>query len=232
MGIQEQIPGANKRLEGHEAFEAIIKDISLVAPLNYRQTMFRKWKQVAETALNMHRGPEHPATVEFKAIEFSGPFPRSPLDPPVTEKDKQLYASGLEKARKILEASRIELKAIKDAQIPPPAPIPGFHIRPMAGIGRHEPAVFPPKLMGNESAPAEGIRIVARAGTNVPVSLDDYLLMTDDPIEQRLVIRLRDTIEAPGSSWEGVRDILGELWWHKREAVQKLLPIILKRPGM
>ena len=227
MATPEQNQGQPKRPEAHEAFEAILKDLAMIGTLNYRHTNFRKWKQVVETALVMYRGEGHPDTVSFKAIEFSGPFPRSPLDPPVTEKDKLMYSFGLEKTKGILEETLAEFRAIKGAEAPTPSA--GFQIRPMDSLGRVLTPVTGPEPIRNEAPPPGGIRIVARAGTNVPVSLDDYLRCTDDPMEQGLVLRLKEVLEKPGSSWEGVRDILAELWWHKRESVQKLLPIILKR---
>ena len=84
-------------------------------------------------------------------------------------------------------------------------------------------------LPRHDAVPLGGLKIVARSGTIVPTGLDDVLRGIEDPQEQELVMRLQEILAAEAPAWEAVKGVLADMWWYRREFVQKILPIILKR---
>lgn len=238
--MNEQKTGIAKAPDPEKALEAILKDLEMIKTLNYRHSTFRKWKEVVGKALDMFAGAEHPRTGEFRKLEFSGPFPRSPMEPAVTDKDVLMYALGVDKTREILEAVREEVRerrqaeaeaegarkaesggfrlskvAVPRSQVPPA----GTRIEPQAGT----------ELPRHSSVPADGLKIVARAGGAIPTTIEAYINTLADEEERALTVMLAQVLQNPDAKWAEVRDVLAEIWWHRRDSLQKVIPIILKR---
>jgi len=244
MGPTDTSNGKAKLPDPEQGISAILKDWEMIKTLNYRHTNFRKWKQVVETALNVYVGPVHPKTMEFLAIEFNGPFPRSPMEPPVTEKDKKMYAEGLDKTKAILEAVQAELKVQAEAkaaeeeanELKNAKEGTGFQLKRVAVPKSQAPApggriqaTSAMDLQRHESVPTGGLKIVARAGGIIPTTMEDFIKTLDDDHEKELALLLQQVTENPEATWNDVKNVLAEIWWYRRESVQKIIPVILKR---
>ena len=59
-----------------KALETMLGDLEKVKPLNYRHSLFTRWKQIVQQALSKFLGPEHPQTVAFSQLVFHGPMPK------------------------------------------------------------------------------------------------------------------------------------------------------------
>jgi hypothetical protein len=161
-----------------KAFETILAELEKVKPLNYRSSLFTRWKQIVQAALTRFLGPDHEHTSAFSALVFHGPMPKSPMDPPVSDKDKAAYEASVTKTAGILCAIILALKppvvpdlppgigaaptpepaALKsppDAAFPaPPTPDPGFKLvfKPSDTVAKFAQAAPPPP-------PVEGAEI-------------------------------------------------------------------------
>jgi hypothetical protein len=140
--------------EALKAFQTIFAEMEKVRPLNYRSRLFTNWKSIVQTALARFLGADHPSTAAFAGLVFHGPMPKSPMDPPVSQKDIEGYENAMAATTKILEeliaSLSSELPAPAAAIPPPPAsiippPPPGLGT-PAAGssIGRPSAMAFPP----------------------------------------------------------------------------------------
>ena len=113
-------------------FETILGDLEKVRSLNYRHALFQKWRQLVQMALNRFLGPDHPVNREFAAMEFHGPLPKPPNEPPVSERDVQAYATAMSRVeamvRELLSSYRVAAPSRAPAEdapvaaVPPPAP--------------------------------------------------------------------------------------------------------------
>ena len=102
---------------------------------------------------------------------------------------------------------------------PPPPPAAGNELRSTHDFERHAGPV-----------PAGGIKIVSRSGTSTPTStLEQMIDATEDPQQKALLVSIKDAVDAPDGTWLAVKNALAELWWANRDAVSKLLPLILRR---
>src|SRR5678810_421782 len=82
--------------EALKAFQTISAEMEKVRPLNYRSALFTNWKKIVQVALTRFLGEEHPSTATFSGLVFHGPMPKSPMDPPVSQKDIDAYNSAME----------------------------------------------------------------------------------------------------------------------------------------
>jgi hypothetical protein len=241
--------GKPKLPDGTAAFNAIIKDIGVVFHLDYRHATFKKWHQVAGTALDMFLGPMHPKTLEFQALPFKhAETPETPEGNPVPEDDELTYSASLETTKGILEfalnecrecdeAEARRLKRLKDAP-PAPAEAPPMEIHiirsntPGGSVHFDVAGSAKPHEMGEAEIgenPAGEMKIVARTGATGALSLENFAKGLDDPKERELVTRLREVVDDPGSSWSDVKMVLEEIMDARRETALRLLPIIVKR---
>ena len=126
MAALEFAPGIDPA-QATKAFETILADLEKVRPLNYRSSLFTRWKQFVQQAMARFLGPDHPDTVAFSALVFHGPMPKSPMDPPVSDKDKAAFDASMAATAEILTGILIGIKgsmpgapgAIADAPAPP-----------------------------------------------------------------------------------------------------------------
>src|ERR1043166_8614266 len=107
-------PGARAD-EALKAFQTISAELEKVRPLNYRSAMFTNWKKIVQVALSRFLGEEHPATTQFAGLIFHGPMPKSPMDPPVSQKDAEAYAAAM-------DATTVLMKELVSELAPAAAP--------------------------------------------------------------------------------------------------------------
>lgn len=270
-------PGA-KPEEALKAFQTISAELDKVRPLNYRSPLFTNWKKIVQVALTRFLGEEHPTTLAFTGLTFHGPMPKSPMDPPVSQKDIDAYASAMEATTALINEligglSPTPAPAVAPATpaIPEPTPlsqpapvrtaIPGMFSSPPppppveadsgfrvtrgtsstlmqfpegAGPTHSQPPAASagaahdlPRHSGG--IPEGGLKIVSRSGVQSATTLDQYLSNVTDDIEREIVTSLRDAMNDPDCRWETIKHYLAELWWQKKESIQKILPIILRR---
>ena len=238
--------------DGSVAFAAIIKDIGLVFHLDYRHATFKKWHMVAETALDMFLGPLHPKTLEFHSLPFKhAESPDIPEDKAVTHEDEMTYSAGLESSKSILEYAQNECRECEESEIrrinrlkeaalanggaPVEQKPVEFKIIRSTAPGGSVHINFGMAAKPSQEAEAEladdpvgGIKIVARAGATGAQTLEAFIKGTDDPQERDLIIRLREVLDNPGSSWTDVKMIMEEILDFRRETALRLFPIIIK----
>lgn len=106
--------------EARKAFEMILGEMDKVRPANYRSPIFTRWKQIVGAAFVRFLGPEHLLTIGFTSLVFHGPMPKSPMDPPVSQKDIDAYAASMTRTEEMLT----ELIAALAPPPPEPAPAP------------------------------------------------------------------------------------------------------------
>lgn len=275
MVTLELMPGI-KPEEALKAFETIHAELERVRPLNYRSPLFTRWKQIVTGALTRFLGPEHPYLQAFQKIVFHGPMPKSPMDPPVSQKDIEGYAAGMASTAALLEliiegmrppptAAEVPPLAAAVAPplsvgappppaapvtpvAPPPPPDPGFRVVRGHGddvgrpIGTAVAAAAPPASAADPlrsthdlsrhsgSIPAGGLKIVSRSGTGgAMATIEAFIEQAGDPQEKELLEAIARSVDDPTVTWDAMKQLLAELWWLRRETVQKILPIILRR---
>jgi hypothetical protein len=245
-------PGV-KPAEARKAFETILGDLEKVRPLNYRSPVFSRWRQLVQTALDRFLGPDHPDAKAFKELQFHGPLPKPPMEPPVSEKDVAAYASAMAATTRIIEAIVVELRepagagpstdptaepaaapasaaggsgprpAPAAASPPDPSRFVATPSPPPAGAAAHDL----PRHAG--TVPAGGIKIVSRSGSGPISTLDQFIESSQDAQERELLLQLKAVVDDPQAPWSAVKHLLAELWWVRRDSVQKILPVILRR---
>jgi len=249
MNNEEGKAGNSRLPDGTAAFTTIIREIGIVFHLDYRDAKFKKWHELAGTALDMFLGPLHPKTLEFQSLKYKhADTQETPEGHAVPTEDEMTYSASLESAKGILEfavnecrecdeAEARRIKKLKDSPPVPAAPppmelhiirshVPGgsmhFDFGKPANPGKQEEAQVP-------EDPKGGMKIVARAGTTGAKTLDAFIKTLDDPQERELAIRLKEVLDNPGSSWTDVKMVLEEILDIHRELALQLFPIIIKR---
>ncbi len=277
MATIELVPGI-KPEEALKAFETIFAELERVRPLNYRSPLFTRWKQIVTGALARFLGAEHDHTKAFAGFVFHGPMPKSPMDPPVSQKDIEGFAGGMEATATLLTSIIDGLRPPPpSAEVPPlaatvdaglsigapaasapmpaaPAPAdPGIKVvrghgsdvgrqigapaaaAPVASAAGTPPAADPLRsshdLSRHEGTiPAGGLKITARSGIGGNMAtIAAFIEQASDPQEKELLTAISQSLDDPTVSWETMKHLLAELWWLRRETVQKVLPIILRR---
>ena len=249
MNNDEEKAGVNRLPDGTAAFTTIIREIGIVFHLDYRDVKFKKWHELAGTALDMFLGPLHPKTLEFQSLKIKhADTAITPEGQAVPGEDEMTYSASLETTKGILEfalnecrecdeAESRRIKKLKDSPPVQAAPPPmELHI-----IRTHVPGGSMQFDFGKPAKPAEqeealvpedpigGLQIVARAGTTGAKTLEAFIKSMDDPQERELAIRLKEVLDNPGSSWTDVKMVLEEMLDIHRELALQLFPVIIKR---
>ena len=141
--------------EALKALQTIFAEMEKVRPLNYRSRLFTNWKSIVQAALTRFLGADHPSTTAFAGLVFHGPMPKSPMDPPVSQKDIEGYEAAMAATTTILQelisslSSEVVVPAAPTATSTPasiiPSPTPGLG-SPPPGLSAARPGAmaFPP----------------------------------------------------------------------------------------
>jgi hypothetical protein len=162
-------------------FATILGDLEKVRSLNYRHALFQRWRQLVLMALNRFLGPDHPLTGEFGAIQFHGPLPKPPNEPPVSERGNEAYASGMARVEAMF---RDLVKAPAPVPEAPAAPPPLPQAPPAPAAGAPEPPAGPAgmKLVFNTRDMVESLaRKTPEAPVDGPSSMSEIRSVTDLP---------------------------------------------------
>ena len=234
--------------DGTSAFTAILKDMGIVFHMDYRHPTFKKWHEVVGTALDLFLGPLHPKTLEFQALRFKHAESRdTPEGTPVPHEDEMTYSAGLDATKTILEyalnecreCDEAEARRMKKLKENPPVPVapPPMEIRIIKNkapggsmhfdFGGSKAPVAEEEPDGTDASIVD-MKIVSRTGATGPVNIESFIKGLDDPQEREMVIRLKEVLDNPGSSWTDVKTVLEEIINFRRETALRLLPIIVK----
>jgi len=167
-------------------FETILSDLEKVRSLNYRHALFQKWRQLVQMALNRFLGPEHPINKEFAALEFHGPFPKPPNEPPVSEPDIQAYAAAMARVeamvQELVKSHQVTVPAM--ASVPPTPWSTAASPPPVSGPTVPEPAAgeVGMKLVFNTRDMVESLaRSAPPPRVQGPASVSEIQSVTDLP---------------------------------------------------
>jgi hypothetical protein len=118
MDLEDLLPGT-KPEEARKGLEMLLSELEKLRDLNFRSPAFARWKQVVALGLKKFYGSDHKVTTEWLALEFHSTNTKSPMDPPVSQKDMDAYAESMQKTAYLLALLIDSLK-----QPPPPMETP------------------------------------------------------------------------------------------------------------
>jgi len=148
MDLEDLVPGT-KPDEAKKGLEILLSELEKLRELNFRSPAFARWKQVVAMGLKKFYGPDHKVTTEWLALEFYSPTPKSPMDPPVSQKDMDAYVDSMQKTADLLTLLIDSLR-----QPPPPLEAPP----PIATV--METADSDPVPVATPVAPESGFKLV------------------------------------------------------------------------